>query len=684
MASHKPRIIPFILSVAIFGINPSLADKLPRAMVANSGAEIDYIIETANKEKKIDPNPIIDDATFLRRSYLNIIGRVPTFEETKKFLDDKRESKRADLIDELIYSPGYSSHQFNFYANLLRLKTNDEQYGLGWHQWLRDSVRMNKPYDVLVYEMLSANGHSATVPQVGYYLRDRGMLLDNISNTAQVFLGTRIGCAQCHDDPFEDWTQKQYYELAAFGAHIEYRSNEVRTKVKEVVDYKLEKSNKTKTVSVNKKDAKKAQRYRMNLSKQEARDLNNIFRNLNRNALASNEKKSLRLPDDYQYNDAKPKDIVTPHVLFGAVPTKGRFDANTPQEQMAAWVTSKSNPMFSKVIANRLWKQAFGYALVEPVDNWTDRSNIAHPEALDTIIQILHSTNFDTREALRVMYHTKLFQREVCKFEITDGRIHDFRGPLLRRMSAEQVYDSLITLEKGNVDEQSNEDQNEKWSNFKQSVASLLNSSPQQIIKIDNHADRVEDATREHRDLARKLRLERDTLLKEGKKAEASRVQTQLRKTYETINKIRKEKETEESKELMMVMRNKLQVRSKTPLRASEMPTPFNPGTLARDFGASDRNTTNAQHTHASVPQALLMLNGYQISRITDQKGNLAAHIKKSRTPEERLDTLFLSIYNAYPSNDERTMLKYYARSAQDIKILAKSMLNSKRFLYIE
>ena len=109
---------------------------------------------------------------------------------------------------------------FNFWADLLRLKTNHEKYGLGWHVWIRDAVEKNTPYDEFVHAMISSDGLASENPAVGYYLRDRGMLLDNISNTAQVFLGTQIGCAQCHDHPFEDVTQRQYYEFAAFaGRH---------------------------------------------------------------------------------------------------------------------------------------------------------------------------------------------------------------------------------------------------------------------------------------------------------------------------------------------------------------------------------------------------------------------------------------------------------------------------------
>ncbi|MFD2158622.1 DUF1549 domain-containing protein [Rubritalea tangerina] len=646
-------------------------------MATNSGAEIDYIIESANKEKGINPNPIIDDATFLRRAYLSIIGRIPTMEETKSFLQNTDSQKRTKLIDQLVYSPGFSSHLFNFYANMLRVQSTKDQFGLGWQLWLRDSVEQNKPYDKLVYEMLSASGHCSENPAVGYYLRDRGMLLDNVSNTAKVFLGTQIGCAQCHDHPFEDWTQKQYYQLAAFGAEIDYRSQTVRDKIRETVAYKRQ--GQPGMHQLNKKDRRERQR----LNKEEARDINSLFRNFNNNAISKSDGKSLKLPDDYKYNDGKPGDVVTPNVLFGSMPKN--VEAPSPHAEMGAWITSRSNPMFSKVYANRLWKHALGYGLVEPIDNWTDRSNIAHPDVLDTLVQILHATDFDTRETLRVIFHTKLFQRAMCDFEIRDGRVHDFRGPLLRRMSAEQIYDSLLTLEKGNVDGQENLQQRNKWASYTAEVNKLLTATPQEIIKLDNQADRVEDATRDLVNKSRTLRSEIEKARKEGNKAAVTRGERELKRNYQKINEIRQKIQEEQKMEMsMMTMRNNLRVKDNKFLRASEMATPFRPGSFARDFGASDRVTTDAQHTHASIPQALVMLNGRQIEAITGERGSLAKQMKSARLEADRLNLLYLSIYNCYPTREEQTKLKYVARSRQDIKILAKAMLNSKRFLFIQ
>ena len=204
-------------------ISTALAKPLPLEVVQEAAREIDELLVDGQKAADLNPNPIADDATFLRRSYLNIIGRLPTHDEARSFLGSTDEDKRTELIDSLVDSRGFESRLFNFWTDLLRVKTNNEHHGLGWHVWLKNAVEENMPYDEMVQTMLASDGHVAQDPAVGYYLRDRGMLLDNVSNTVQIFLGQQIGCAQCHDHPFDDTTQMEYYQLAAFLGATDYR-----------------------------------------------------------------------------------------------------------------------------------------------------------------------------------------------------------------------------------------------------------------------------------------------------------------------------------------------------------------------------------------------------------------------------------------------------------------------------
>jgi FMN phosphatase YigB (HAD superfamily) len=165
----------------------SFAKPLPLEVVRNTARELDEVLTAGQEAEGIKANPIVDDPTFIRRSYLNIIGRLPTHDEARSFLESTEKGKRSQLIDSLVESPGFNSRLFNFWTDLLRVKTNTEHNGLGWHVWLKNAVENNLPYNEMVQEMLAAEGHIAKNPAAGYYLRDRGMLLDNVSNTCPSF-----------------------------------------------------------------------------------------------------------------------------------------------------------------------------------------------------------------------------------------------------------------------------------------------------------------------------------------------------------------------------------------------------------------------------------------------------------------------------------------------------------------
>ncbi|WP_075088873.1 DUF1549 domain-containing protein [Verrucomicrobium spinosum] len=157
----------------------------------------------------------------MRRIYLDVVGRIPTKAEAVAFLESKDATKRQKLIDQLLNSDGYVQHAFNFWADVLRVKNGiapggqGREAGAAYIQWLKESLRDNKPYDRMVRELLTADGATYEDGAMGFYMRDLGMPLDNMAVTTQVFLGTQMVCAQCHNHPFDKWSQMDYYQMAA-------------------------------------------------------------------------------------------------------------------------------------------------------------------------------------------------------------------------------------------------------------------------------------------------------------------------------------------------------------------------------------------------------------------------------------------------------------------------------------
>ena len=185
---------------------------------------VDAAVQSSLTEKGLKYNESLNDFMFVRRVYTDLAGRIPTYKELIQFLASSDQAKRKNLVDKLIGTEDYVSHNFNYFADLLRIQTKVPGTVLrtdAFIHWFKEQLRKNRPFDDLVEEMVTAEGRIWENPAVGYHLRDNGMKLDHVSFMTKVFLGADISCAQCHDDPFQDWTQYEYYELSAFLGDME-------------------------------------------------------------------------------------------------------------------------------------------------------------------------------------------------------------------------------------------------------------------------------------------------------------------------------------------------------------------------------------------------------------------------------------------------------------------------------
>lgn len=422
-----PLLLLCLLTAAVF------ASANDRPAVSPT-AQIDRLIRANLTAHDLTPNPRAPDEVLVRRLYLDIVGRIPTQEESTAFLESDQPDKVSALVEELIGSDGYVSHFYNYFADLLRVKTRltaggqSMAPGMAYEMWIKDALRDNKPYDEMVYELVTAHGHSWENHAIGYYLRDFGMPLDNLAITTQVFLGTQIVCAQCHDHPFDETTQMDYYHLAAF-------------------TYPMVTSNRhPNSGPVNKAilAAAKAAPPRLSAKPDLRRADSEILFPIRFNNVLQDDRRALRLPHDYQYDDAEPKSLVAPRTLMG--PDAVLSESTTLPEAFGQWLTSKDNPRFAKVIANRLWKEAFGLGLIEPVDDLKENVTASNPELMAYLEKLMIDLDFDLQAYLTAVFNTDAYRREASLEEPTPGAPYHFQGPILRRMSAEQIWDSLVAL----------------------------------------------------------------------------------------------------------------------------------------------------------------------------------------------------------------------------------------------
>jgi hypothetical protein len=443
-----------------------------RDLAVNAQYIDDLILQYLRKYNQ-RPSDMASDETFLRRSYLKIIGRIPTMEEGQDFLNDKERSvKRRKLIDKLIASKGFDSNWFHFWADILRAKERIEGNRAGggaFIDYVKTSIASNKPYDKWVKEMLSSTGPlwEKGNGAVGYFARDAGMPLDNMSNTVRIFLGTSLECAQCHNHPFDRWTQKQFYEMAA------YTNGMGRVERKDAEHLKV----------MNKLARDEQRKWEKTDSPENARKVRNAARGISdllKVGLDDLGKGAIKLPNDYQYDNAEPGDELQAQTIFGlAIELDENLMEKGSRASYATWVASSANPRFTTVIANRLWKKTFGLGLIEPVDNMYDDTLPTNPELMLYLEKLMVALDYDLKEFLRVLYNTKAFSKKAVSREVMARDAKDesmppeikwviagpnadypkrgaapyfYQGPVLERMSGEQLWDSLITLNYPNVE----------------------------------------------------------------------------------------------------------------------------------------------------------------------------------------------------------------------------------------
>ncbi|MBL9180506.1 MAG: DUF1549 domain-containing protein, partial [Verrucomicrobiaceae bacterium] len=228
---------PRILTVLAFPLGLIALQAAPLA----ESQKIDELLAKGWEKAGVKPNPPASDDVLIRRLYLDIAGRIPTLEEVQAYVKSGDPQKRAKLIDTLLASDGHTSHMFNYWADILRLSDNvkGRLTAEAYEEWLKKQIKANTPYDQMVRNLLTTDGGVWDSGSIGFWQRDENKL-DHLAYTVQVFLGTSIVCAQCHNHPFDKWTQMDYYHMAAFTNGMDTRSRGLEVKPqKQQIDKKV-------------------------------------------------------------------------------------------------------------------------------------------------------------------------------------------------------------------------------------------------------------------------------------------------------------------------------------------------------------------------------------------------------------------------------------------------------------
>ncbi len=597
------------------------------AYVKQAAYQIDHLIGTTLVAKGLKFNVPATDEQFVRRLYLDTAGRVPTADEASSFLASSAPDKRAKLIDSLLHSPGYTMHMYNWLADTFRVK---DEFGKGARAYLfqdslKDQLAADRPWDALVKDMLTADGKLCENGAAGFLLRDAQMPLDGVSNMLTTFLGANVACAQCHDHPLAHWTQRDFYEMAAFfGATDGYDQAAYGR-------------------------SRKLAKEGSGLDKKQIQSIAgvNVFR------LLDTGKQELDFPKDYKYDDAKPGSPVTPRLISWAsgdakMPSY-QVNSSNPQtlrDEFAKWMTNPENPRFATNIANRTWKKVFGLAVQEPVSDLDDLTKASNPQLLAHLTTIMKAAKFDLRQFQRVLFNSQTYQRAASLTPDLEKGPYLFPGPLLRRMTAEQTWDSVLVLANGReVDN-----------------ALLRRGDEMQLFSLPGNAmtaanfkvviDRAKEAGMQMGGYG-------------GAKKKGGQANPQkLLASYEG---------------------GKPQQRNGLLLaRASELPQPAPESHFLRLFGQSDRLVADSNTTDGSVPQALMMMNGPIGQLISDPNSVAVVAANSAKGRNEQIDSLYLSFLARKPSITERAAATKSLEGGLALPDVAWTLLNSREFLFVQ
>lgn len=354
---------------------------------------VDSLVFDKLKKLHLAPSDLCTDESFLRRVYLDLIGLPPSRAEYDRFVADARPDKRAKLIDELLDRPEFVDMWAMKWGELLRVRANNQvpQYGrdakamFSYAAWIKSQVAANRPLNAFVADLIVGTGSNFSSPPANLYTSaERITPQKTAEDIAQVFLGTRIQCAQCHNHPFDRWTMDDYYGFASFFAGINLKRGLEGREV--VVSY----NNKSNTV---------------------AHPLDN--------------------------RPMKPK------FLGGETPD---VEGKDPRQSLAAWMTSPENAAFAQTMANMTWAHFFGRGIVEPVDDVRISNPPSNKELLEELGKKLVAYGFDHKRLVRDICNSRTYQLSAATNPTNELDEAYFSHAYVRRLRAEVLLDTITRI----------------------------------------------------------------------------------------------------------------------------------------------------------------------------------------------------------------------------------------------
>ena len=351
---------------------------------------IDDLVYAKLQKTATRPSAPVDDATFMRRAFTDLIGRLPSVIEAREFLDTESENKREYLVDRLLERPEYVDHWANQWADLLR--PNPYRVGIkavmNYDNWIRQQFRDNVRYDEFVRKLIEAKGSTWQNGAATLY-RDRREPEEIAPLISQLFMGVRLECAKCHHHPFEKWSQRDFYQFAAYFAKVDRKGTGLSPPI----------SGGEEVVFVSAKGTVK---------------------------------------------HPVTSEALEPHPLFGQTPEIA--EGADPRSYLADWMTSKENAYFAKVQVNRVWAALMGRGLVEPVDDIRSTNPATNPELLDALAKHFQNSDYDLKDLLKTIALSSVYSLSSTPTDTNVADRLNYSRHYRHRLRAEVLLDAVADI----------------------------------------------------------------------------------------------------------------------------------------------------------------------------------------------------------------------------------------------
>ena len=424
---------------------------------------IDKLLAEENAAKpKTQAAPVVEDLAFLRRVSIDLNGRIPTEAEAQKYLAWPAGERRAMAITEFMGREQFADRWAIFYGDLLRLRYGSDG-GPALQAYVHEAVRINMPFDHLTRKLIAASGRAGSNPETGFVLGDDADAMALTGVVAQVFMGVRISCAQCHDHPFDTWTRQEFYDLAAFfgktqrvehrvkmqilGIFLNERTETVimwppedkakgkaRTAVKASFPFKMDAADGPNNHLARLKELREAQAAEAKA--RIASKGNTVDDLLDGNKSVGGSKDPLDVE-----NEAKTS--IKKIDLEGDL-----YRASELRRRLAETVTDPRNRFYSRAMVNRVWAELVGRGFVNPVDDFRNDNPPSHPKTLDFLADEFVASGYDFRFLVNAIVRTNAYQLGHLKTDLPAverlAAEKAFTATPVRRMNSETLFDSIV------------------------------------------------------------------------------------------------------------------------------------------------------------------------------------------------------------------------------------------------